>query len=61
MTRFRRYLSTYFTWKTLLNHVFEDLQKPKAPNNRRERRRGLHCATAVVLGKEDDVGAIGSV
>jgi hypothetical protein len=28
-----RYLFTYFSWKTLLNHVFEDLRKPKAPNN----------------------------
>jgi hypothetical protein len=33
MIRFRRYLLTYFTWKTLSNHVFEDLQKPKAPNS----------------------------
>jgi hypothetical protein len=33
MIRFRRYLLTYFTWKTLSNHVFEDLRKPKAPNN----------------------------
>jgi hypothetical protein len=32
MTQFRRYLFTYFTWKTLSNHVFEDLRKPKAPN-----------------------------
>jgi hypothetical protein len=32
MNRFRRYLFTYFTWKTLSNHVFEDLRKPKAPN-----------------------------
>jgi hypothetical protein len=23
----------YFTPKTLLNHTFEDLRKPKAPNN----------------------------
>jgi hypothetical protein len=23
---------TYFSWKTLLNHVFEDLPRPKAPN-----------------------------
>jgi hypothetical protein len=23
----------YFTPETLLNHVFEDLRKPKAPNN----------------------------
>jgi hypothetical protein len=32
MIRIRRYLFTYFTWKTLPNHVFEDLRKPKAPN-----------------------------
>jgi hypothetical protein len=31
MIRIRRYLFTYFTWKTLSNHVFEDLRKPKAP------------------------------
>jgi hypothetical protein len=31
VTRFRRYLFAYFTWKTLSNHVFEDLRKPKAP------------------------------
>jgi hypothetical protein len=30
--RIRRYLFTYFTWKTLSNYVFEDLRKPKAPN-----------------------------
>jgi hypothetical protein len=29
----RRYLLMYFTPETLLNHVFEDLRKPKAPNN----------------------------
>jgi hypothetical protein len=28
----RRSLSTHYTPETLLNHVFEDLQKPKAPN-----------------------------
>jgi hypothetical protein len=28
----RRYLLMYFTPKTLLNHVVEDLRKPKAPN-----------------------------
>jgi hypothetical protein len=33
MIRIRRYLFTYFTWKTLSNHVFEDLRKPKAPNS----------------------------
>jgi hypothetical protein len=29
----RRYLLMYYTPKTLLNHVFEDLRKPKAPNS----------------------------
>jgi hypothetical protein len=24
---------THFTWKTLSNHIFEDLRKPKAPNS----------------------------
>jgi hypothetical protein len=28
----RRYLLMYYTPETLLNHVFEDLRKPKAPN-----------------------------
>jgi hypothetical protein len=23
----------YYTYEALLNHVFEDLRKPKAPNN----------------------------
>jgi hypothetical protein len=40
----------YYTPETLLNHVFEDLQKPKAPNNhlvqdeqdRRPQHRELH-------------------
>ena len=30
--RFWRFLYIYYTWKTLLNHVFEDLRKTKAPN-----------------------------
>jgi hypothetical protein len=34
MIRIRRYMFTYFTWETLLNYVFEDLRKPKAPNKR---------------------------
>jgi hypothetical protein len=29
----RRYLLMYYTPETLSNHVFEDLRKPKAPNN----------------------------
>jgi hypothetical protein len=40
--QFRRYLLTHFTWKTLLNHVFEDLRKPKAPNKKEAQRRVQH-------------------
>jgi hypothetical protein len=29
----RRSMSTHYTLETLLNHVFEDLRKPKAPNS----------------------------
>jgi hypothetical protein len=32
LIRVRRYLFMYFTPETLLNYVFEDLRKPKAPN-----------------------------
>jgi hypothetical protein len=32
LTPVRRYLHTYHTWKILLNHIFEDLRKTKAPN-----------------------------
>jgi hypothetical protein len=32
-TRVRRYLFTHYTPEALLNLVFEDLRKPKAPNN----------------------------
>jgi hypothetical protein len=43
----RRYLLMYYTPETLLNHVFEDLWKPKAPN------RLLNEAAEKFL-KEDD-------
>jgi hypothetical protein len=33
LTQVRRYLFMHYTSETLLNHVFEDLRKPKAPNN----------------------------
>jgi hypothetical protein len=33
LARVRRYLFICYTWKTLLNHVFEDLRKTKAPNS----------------------------
>jgi hypothetical protein len=33
--RIRSYLFTHYTPETLLNHVFEDLRKPKAPNSAR--------------------------
>jgi hypothetical protein len=32
LIRVRRYLFMYYTPETLLNHVFEDLRKTKAPN-----------------------------
>jgi hypothetical protein len=32
LIRVRRYLFIYYTPETLLNHVFEDLRKTKAPN-----------------------------
>jgi hypothetical protein len=32
LIRVQRYLFMYYTPRTLLNHVFEDLRKPKAPN-----------------------------
>jgi hypothetical protein len=34
LIRVRRYLFMYYTPETLLNHVFEDLRKMKAPNNK---------------------------
>ena len=33
LIRVRRYLFMYYTPETLLNYVFEDLRKPKAPNS----------------------------
>jgi hypothetical protein len=38
-TRVRRYLFTHYTPETLLNLVFEDLRKPKAPNSSRPCRQ----------------------
>ena len=38
LIRVKRYLFMYYTPETLLNHVFEDLRKPKAPNSCRSRR-----------------------
>jgi hypothetical protein len=32
LAQVRRYLLMYYTPETLLNHVFEDLRKPKARN-----------------------------
>jgi hypothetical protein len=32
LTGVRRYLFICHTWKTLLNHIFEDFRKTKAPN-----------------------------
>jgi hypothetical protein len=33
LTQVQRYLLMYYTPETSLNHVFEDLRKPKAPNS----------------------------
>jgi hypothetical protein len=40
----RRYLSTCYTWKTLLNHVFEDLRRTKAPNRKQHTQDSI-CIT----------------
>jgi hypothetical protein len=32
-SRFRRFLYIYYTWGDIVNHVFEDLRKTKAPNS----------------------------
>jgi hypothetical protein len=44
LTQVRRYLFTHCTPETLLNHVFEDLRKPKAPNTD---HRGYRCLDLV--------------
>jgi hypothetical protein len=51
LIRVRRYLFTYYTPETLLNHVFEDLRKPKAPNRlrRQQHPRRFSRPTADVL------------
>jgi hypothetical protein len=41
--RVRRYLFTHYTPETSLNHVFEDLRKPKAPNNEVLEKGGCVC------------------
>jgi hypothetical protein len=40
-TRVRRYLFTHYTPEILLNPVFEDLRKSKAPNSYLEGRLGV--------------------
>jgi hypothetical protein len=50
MIRIQRYLFTYFTWKTLSNYVFEDLRKPKAPNNHRIIHLFFLCLHQFILG-----------
>jgi hypothetical protein len=32
-SRFRRFLYIYYTWGNIVNHVFEDLRKTKAPQH----------------------------
>src|SRR5688572_19576472 len=41
-TRVRRYLFTHYTPETLLNLVFEDLRKPKAPNTSKPRFKNTY-------------------
>jgi hypothetical protein len=48
LIRVRRYLFVYYTLETLLNHVFEDLRKPKAPNTVEE----------VIPEPKDDEGVV---
>jgi hypothetical protein len=45
LTQVRRYLFTHCTPETLLNHTFEDLWKPKAPNRLRARVLWGGCRT----------------
>jgi hypothetical protein len=49
VTRFQRYLFTHFTWKTLSNHVFEDLRKPKAPNTHPMTNGQVERANGMIL------------
>jgi hypothetical protein len=55
-TRVRRYLFTHYTPEILLNHVFEDLRKPKAPNKTRLKSlfwiSDSKCQKLILLGIE---------
>jgi hypothetical protein len=44
LIRVLRYLFMYYTPETLLNHVFEDLRKPKAPNTHAYRKDHVNKA-----------------
>jgi hypothetical protein len=46
--RVRRYLFTHYTPETSLNHVFEDLRKPKAPNSWTSPRRSTWADETLV-------------
>jgi hypothetical protein len=65
MTWFRRCLFTYFTWKTLSNYVFEDLRKPKAPNNKHHttsyHRIISHSITSYIMSHQRRVWAEGKL
>jgi hypothetical protein len=46
LARVRKYLFICHTWKILLNHVFEDLRRTKAPNSRlchKEGHKSFQC------------------
>jgi hypothetical protein len=43
---------TYLSWKTLSNHVFEDLRKPKAPNRvQNKSQANKKCDTRICFTK----------
>jgi hypothetical protein len=44
-SRVRRYLFTHYTPETLLNPVFEDLRKPKAPQQSLDPRVNCRCVS----------------
>jgi hypothetical protein len=51
LTQVRRYLFMHYTPETLLNHVFEDLRKPKAPNSYQELSSSFHPQHSSMLSK----------
>jgi hypothetical protein len=48
----------YYTPKTLLNHVFEDLQKPKAPNSRDVNVDAINDHLALIKQQNDHIAQL---